>query len=111
VIAHVNSSTHLAGQAFLVGTALCFSLKWLLPAILLLHVVNSYVYLGNNPAWDFISTTSANLLAPLHRVPLRIARVDLAPVVAIVFIVLLLHWLPSYATWQMARRNLTMWPQ
>ena len=111
VIARSNSSTHLAGQAFMIGIALCLTLKWLLPAILLLHVVNSYVYLGSNPAWDFVSTTSRSLLRPLRRIPLRVRRFDFTPIAAILLVFLLLHWLPSYATWQMARRSLTMWPQ
>lgn len=111
VTARVHSASYLGGQALLVGTALCFSLKWLLPAILLLHIVSSYVYLGNNPIWEFVSITSRNLLQPVHRIPLRIGKVDLAPIAAIILIVLLLHWLPNYATWQMARRDLTIWPQ
>jgi uncharacterized protein YggT (Ycf19 family) len=111
VIARLNSSTHLAGQALMVGASLWLSLKWLVPPILLLHVVNSYVYLGGNPLWEFVATTSQSLLQPLHRVPLRVRRIDLTPVAAIILVVLLLHWLPHYATWQMARRNLTIWPQ
>ena len=110
-IARINSSTHLTGQALMVGIALCLSLKWVLPPILSLYVVNSYVYLGSNPVWEFASTTSRNLLRPLNRVPLRVRRVDFAPIAAIILVLLLLHWLPNYATWQMARRNLTMWPQ
>ena len=110
VVARLNSTTHLGGQALLVGAALGLTLKWLIPAILLVHVVNSYVYLGTNPMWDFVSTTSRNLLAPLRYVPLQIAQIDLAPLVAIALIVLLLHWLPNYATWQMARHSLTIWP-
>lgn len=111
VLSRVNSWAHLAGQALLVGVALAFSLKWLLPAILLLYTVNSYVYLGSNPLWEFVSTTATNLLAPFHKLPLRIRRVDLTPLLLMVLIVALLHWLPNYAGYQMARRNLTMWPQ
>lgn len=111
VLARVNSFGHLAGQALLVGAALAFSLKWLLPIILLLYTVNSYVYLGSNPLWEFVSATSTNLLGPFHRLPLRVRRVDLTPILLIVLILLLLHWLPNYADYQMARWNRTMWPQ
>jgi len=111
VLSTVNSKAHLAGQALLVGAALGFSLKWLLPTILLLYTVNSYVYLGTSPLWEFVAATSTNLLGPFHRFPLRIQRVDLAPIMAIVLIILLLHWLPNYADSKMAHWNLTMWPQ
>ena len=107
----VNSPAHLAGQALLIGTALCFSLKYLLPVLLILHLINSYVFLGNNPFWDFVSNTSRALLSPLTRLPLRVGRVDLTPLAAAILVLLLLHWLPGFAASQLARRNLTMWPQ
>jgi len=44
-------------------------------AILLLHMLNSYVYLGNQAFWHYVSKTSRNLLSPLDRLPLRVGRV------------------------------------
>lgn len=111
VTARVNAATHLAGQAVLVGAALCFSLKYLLPSFLILHLINSYVFFGNSPFWDFVSNTSRALLFPLSRLPLRVGRVDLAPLAGAILVLLFLHWLPNYAAGQLARRNLTMWPQ
>jgi len=111
VTARVNSTSHLAAQALLVGAALCFTLKWVILLLLLLHIVNSYVYLGNNPVWEFVSATSRGFLAPLDRMPLRIARVDLAPFLVMLAVVLCLHWLPNYAAWALARHSLTIWPQ
>ena len=95
VVIRAGSLAHLVGQGFLIGGSLCLSLKYLIPAILLTHLVNSYVYLGNNPVWDFLTTTSRNITAPLARLPLRFGKVDLAPIVAALLILLLLHWLPN----------------
>jgi uncharacterized protein YggT (Ycf19 family) len=111
VTARVNSPAHLAGQACLIATALWLSLKYLLPLLLMLHLINSYVFFGNNPFWDFVSSTSRALLLPLGRLPLRVGRLDLTPLVGALLVLLLLHWLPNFAAGQLARRNLTMWPQ
>jgi uncharacterized protein YggT (Ycf19 family) len=101
----------LAGQGLLVGISVYFSLKFLVPAILLLHLVASYVFLGNSPLWDFISTTARNWLKPLNILPLRFGRVDFAPILGIILILLLLHALPNYLFGWLNRNNLTIWPQ
>ena len=111
VLLPVNSKWHLLGQAFLVGSALYFSLKYVLPVFLLLHLLASYVYLGSSPLWDFVAATAGNLLAPLRGLPLRLGRWDLAPVVGTALVLLLLHWLPELFQYLLARHNLTLWPQ
>jgi uncharacterized protein YggT (Ycf19 family) len=45
--------------------------------------VNSYIYLGGHPIWSFFSLSGRNLLAPIHRIPLRIGKFDFAPLIAI----------------------------
>ena len=84
--------------------ALYLSLQYVLPPFLLLHLIGSYVYLGGNPLWEFVRATARNLLAPLGWLPLRVARLDFAPVVGVVVLLLLLHWVPSL----MPR---SLWPQ
>ncbi|HXP62104.1 MAG TPA: hypothetical protein VN829_16525 [Dongiaceae bacterium] len=107
----VQSPTHLLEQGLLLGAALYLSLKYLLPGLLLLHLVVSYVYLGRNPLWDFVSLTSHNLLAPLRRLPLRYATVDFAPLAGAALILLLLHVLPVHALpWLEQRYHLKLWP-
>lgn len=111
VVNRAHSGWHLAGQSLLVGGAVLFSLKYLLPAFLAAHVIASYVYLGRSPLWDFVSLTARNILAPLKRLSLCAGRVDLAPVLGIALIVLLLHVLPGLALLYLDRWNLTLWPQ
>jgi len=111
VLNPARAASHLLAQAALVGVGIYSSLKYLLPVLLFLHLVSSYVYLGASPLWEFVGLTSRNLLAPLTRLPLRLGKVDLAPLVGIVLILLLLHALPNLVLNQLNARNLTLWPQ
>ncbi|MBI3852919.1 MAG: YggT family protein [Verrucomicrobia bacterium] len=79
----------LLEQAALIGLATYLVWKYLLVGLLLLHLLNSYVYLGEHPFWNFVNATANNLLAPLRRLPLRWGKVDFSPVVgaALVFFV------------------------
>ncbi len=74
-----TSLGHTAQQALLIGLASFLVWKYLIAGLLLLHLVTSYVYLGNSPFWTFISVTGRNCLKPLAWLPLRMGRIDLAP--------------------------------
>ena len=110
VLAPAQSFLHIVGQGLMVSLTLCLSLKYLLPAILFLHLVTSYVFLGTNPLWNFITVTSRNILAPTARVPMRVGKVDFAPVVGIILIILLLHMVPEMIWRELGKRNLSPWP-
>ena len=111
IIGRVQSNAHLAEQGLLIGTGLYFSLQYLLPVFLLLHLIASYVYLGSSPVWDFVGITAGNLLAPLRWLPLRLARFDFAPLAGVILILFFLHWLPNLILGRMAENNATVWPQ
>ena len=111
VIHRAQSIAHVLAQGAVIGTAVYFTLKNLLPVFLFLHLIATYVYLGNSPLWDYISATSRQVLVPLNRLPLRWGRVDFAPLVGIILLLLLLHALPNLVLTQLSRRNLTIWPQ
>ena len=87
------SPAHLWQQALVIGVAVLVSWKFLLLGFWVLHLLNSYVYLGNHPFWNFINATSRNLLWPLRWLPLRLGRVDFTPVLAM----LLVLWVGEYA--------------
>lgn len=70
------------------GLAAYLSWKYLLVAILLLHTVNSHVYLGANPFWNFVEVAARNLMRPVRWLPLRVGQVDFAPVVGIALVFL-----------------------
>ena len=111
VVNPVQSSAHLLGQGALLGTAVYFTVKNLIPVFLFLHLIGSYVYLGGSPFWDFVNGTSRRILRPLDRVPLRFGKIDFAPLAGIVLILLALHVLPNLVFSELSRRNLTLWPQ
>jgi uncharacterized protein YggT (Ycf19 family) len=110
VIAPPHSTARQVEQGLLVGVGLLLSLKYILPAFLLLHLVASYVYLGTNPLWDYVSVTAANVTAPLRRVPLRFARLDFTPVAGVILILWLFQWLPNLILSRLAANRLSIWP-
>jgi hypothetical protein len=64
IVPPAKSSTQLMEQATLIGAATYLAWKYLVVGILLLHLLNSYVYLGNHSFWNFINLTARNLLYP-----------------------------------------------
>ncbi len=104
IVPEAKSGGQLFGQAAIMGAASYLSWKYLIAGILLLHLINSYVYLGEHPFWNYISATARNLLAPVRWIPLRFGKMDLLPVAGIALIFLaseflahppprLKHWL------------------
>jgi uncharacterized protein YggT (Ycf19 family) len=102
---------HLLEQSLLLTLSLVLSLKYLMPVFLLLDLVSSYVYLGTSPVWDFVASTSGNLLKPLRGLPLRLAKVDLAPLLGTIFILVVLHWFPNAVIQELDKRKIAFWPQ
>jgi uncharacterized protein YggT (Ycf19 family) len=76
------SSWRLVGQGAVIGLAVYLTLKFLLLGLFALHIVISYVYLGEFSFWRFVNSTTRALLRPLEWIPLRAGKIDLAPVVA-----------------------------
>ncbi len=107
----VRSAWQLVRQGLAVGLGLVLTLKYLLPVFLFLHLIASYVYLGGGAFWEFVAATAGRLLAPLRWLPLRLARIDLAPLLGVVVLLLLLHWLPGLLwAWSPGLRA-AIWPQ
>ena len=85
-----ESATKAIKEAAIMGLYAYFPLKYFLFAILGAHVVNSYVYLGNHEALNFIDSTARNLTIPLRW--LTLGKIDLAPIAGIVLIVAVNHY-------------------
>lgn len=118
VISPVRSNVLLLEQGLVLGLSACYTLRFLLLAFLAVYTVISYVYLGSNPLWDFVSTTSRNLLSPFKRLPLQFGKMDLAPMTALILILVVFYYpLPGYMRNFMdrphgaARYRLTFWPE
>jgi uncharacterized protein YggT (Ycf19 family) len=63
--------------------------KFLIAALLALHLLNSYIYFGKNPFWSYVNATANQLLRPLEKIPLRAGKADFAPVAGIALVFLL----------------------
>lgn len=74
-----GSLVRILGQGALVGIAAFLAWKYVITGLLLLHLLHSYVYLGNHPFWGFVEETGRNLLRALRWCPLQLGRIDLAP--------------------------------
>jgi uncharacterized protein YggT (Ycf19 family) len=75
-------------QSIVIGLGSYLVWKYPLAALLALHLLNNYVYLGNNGFWKYVYLSAQTVLAPLKKIPLRVGKVDFAPVagVALVFL-------------------------
>jgi len=80
------SGTQRGEQALLIGLGSYLTWKYMIGVILFLSLVSSYVYLGNHWFWNFVAVTSRNLLAPLRWIPLRLGKVDFAPIAGMVVV-------------------------
>jgi uncharacterized protein YggT (Ycf19 family) len=67
------------GQAALVGLFAYESWKFVTVGFLLLHFINSYVYLGNLPLLNFVNLTCQRMLRVFSWLPLRVGRIDFRP--------------------------------
>jgi uncharacterized protein YggT (Ycf19 family) len=99
VVPPVRTWLQLFEQSGLIGVESWLLWKYLILGILLVYVVNSYVFLGNHPVWNYIDTTARNLLAPLKGLPLRIGKVDLLPLVVGVVVLFLAEFLANPTRW------------
>jgi uncharacterized protein YggT (Ycf19 family) len=81
-----NSGWRVLAQGAVIGLAAYLALKFFLVGVLSLHLLSSYVYLGEWPLWDFVNTTARSLLRPLQWLPLRAGRIDFAPALAVVLL-------------------------
>lgn len=81
-------------QACVIGLCAYLDWKFLLLGLLVLHVLNSFVYLGANPVWKFVKESTLTLLKPLQIIPLQIGQIDFSPLLAAAIVLALAHWLP-----------------
>lgn len=80
--ARIEESLVIAVQSYLI---------WQFPvvALLVLHLLNNYIYFGRHPIWNYADVTANTLLRPLKSlkwIPLRIGKLDLTPVAGIVIV-------------------------
>ncbi len=91
---------HAWQVAGLLSLCLIVSWKYAIGLFLGLHLLNSYVYLGNSSFWHFVQLTGQRLSLPLRWLPLRAGKVDFAPAFILVAAIWGSHvisvWLPKF---------------
>jgi len=83
------SGVHRIEESLVIALGSYLVWKFLIAALLALHLLNSYIYFGKNPFWNYVNATAKKLLRPLEKIPLRAGRADFAPVVVIGLVFLL----------------------
>jgi uncharacterized protein YggT (Ycf19 family) len=82
------SAAHRIEAALIIGLNSYLVWKYVIGALLTLHLLNSYIYFGKHPFWSYVNNEARTLLSPLRAVPLQVGRVDFAPVVVLALVFL-----------------------
>jgi uncharacterized protein YggT (Ycf19 family) len=83
------SAGHRLGESLLIGLGSYLVWKFPIVLLLVLHLINSYVYFGRHPLWKYVEATAQTLLRPLKKIPLRAGKADFAPVAGLALVFLL----------------------
>ena len=89
IIPPAKNLTHAWEIAGVLALCVMVSWKYVLILFLGLHLVNTYVYLGNSSFWQFVTLTGNRLCLPVRW--LRIGKVEFGPPLLIVLIILGSH--------------------
>ncbi|HEY1489654.1 MAG TPA: hypothetical protein VGF90_01330 [Verrucomicrobiae bacterium] len=82
------SAAHRLEESVVIGLGSYLAWKWVAVTLLVLHLLNTYIYFGIHPLWNYVNVTAQTLLSPLRKIPLRTGRVDFAPAVGIAIVFL-----------------------
>ncbi|HUZ06109.1 MAG TPA: hypothetical protein VMV89_01335 [Candidatus Paceibacterota bacterium] len=80
------SAANRVEEALVIGLGSYLVWKFLIGALLVLHLLGSYIYFGKHPFWKYVDATAQTLLKPLGKIPLRAGKADFAPVVGIALV-------------------------
>jgi uncharacterized protein YggT (Ycf19 family) len=82
-----KSFAHLLEQGAIIGLGVYLAWKYLIVGILLFHLLNSYIYFGVWPFWTFIDNSARRILKLISWIPLRVGKIDLAPLVVMALVI------------------------
>jgi uncharacterized protein YggT (Ycf19 family) len=83
IIPSAPSWERIIEQSLVLGLSVYAGWKHAIGVVLALRFLNTYVYLGPHPIWNFVDQTGKTLLRPLAPLRLQFRRMDFAPIVAI----------------------------
>lgn len=96
--APASSFAHLAQQALVIGISAWLPWPSIIAGVFALHFLTSYVYLGSAPFWNFINATARQFLRPLVWLPLRLGKLDFAPLLGLALMALIIIYAPRELT-------------
>jgi uncharacterized protein YggT (Ycf19 family) len=88
VIPEPVSPAHRIEESLIIALGSYLIWKYLIGALLTLHLLNSYIYFGKHSFWAYVNAEAQTLLSPLRALPLQVGKVDFAPVVGIALVFL-----------------------
>ncbi|MEI9865690.1 MAG: YggT family protein [Limisphaerales bacterium] len=103
IIPQPVSAAHRIEESVVVACGSYLVWKFIAAVLLMLYLINTYVYFGRHPFWNYVHDTAQNLLAPLRKIPLRAGKMDFAPVVGIALIFLIAGLLERGLVWVYSR--------
>jgi uncharacterized protein YggT (Ycf19 family) len=102
----VMSAAHRIEESLVIALGSYLVWKFLIAALLALHLLNSYIYFGKHPFWNYVNATAKKLLWPLEKIPLRAGKADFAPVAGIALVFLLAGLGEFFLAWLYGRLSL-----
>ena len=88
ILPPAGSMTVRIEQSVIIALGVYLVWKFPLALLLLVHLVNSYVYFGPHPIWNYVNVVAQKILKPLGKIPLRAGKVDFAPLLGLVLLFL-----------------------
>lgn len=83
-----HSEVQRLEESFIIALQAYLIWKFPLVLLLLVRLLNSYIYFGSHPVWNYADVTGEKLLQPLRKIPLRIGKADFAPIIGIALVLL-----------------------
>ncbi|MEI9963056.1 MAG: hypothetical protein WDM76_18665 [Limisphaerales bacterium] len=99
IIPQPVSMAHRIAESLVVGLSSYLPWKFVAGALLVLHLLNTYIYFGKYAVWNYVKSLAQTLLAPLEKIPLRVGKADFAPVVGIALVFLIAEMAGRVLVW------------
>ena len=99
VIPEPVSPAHRIEESLIIGLGSYLTWKYLIGVLLVLHLLNSFIYFGKHPFWNYVNVTAKKLLWPLEKIPLRAGKADFAPVAGMALVFLLARLGEFFLAW------------
>lgn len=83
------SAAHRIEESLVIGLGSYLAWKYAAGALLVLHLLNSYIYFSGHPLWNYVNAEAQTFLRPLRAIPLCAGKADFTPVVGLALVFLI----------------------